>query len=469
MKLSEEATGSYNSAGALRLEKVWFYFRFSGQTFLKIMDGQSHNQEMSESAATTNQTDTNNNNNQAEELRLGENKDPGVEQRETAEGQVEEKGKESIAPQQAGEEEASAEDTDKPQTVSRPAQGDAEETEQDKDKAASDVEIKYPEPIKVEKERESEVEDDKKEVETGKDDEEVKDKCKDKEKSKSEENAKKDEKEKKQLDVEKKDKGKMKETEKQGKPKRKSGPSASSLSRPRPSARSIRASAKTNIIAKFQQGATETPVPRNFKIQRSSAAVATGASIKQKMLQWCRNKTRNYDGVNIENFSSSWCDGLAFCALIHRFFPDAFDYSSLNSKEREKNFTLAFQTAQSLADCCPLLEVSDMIMMGNHPDPMCVFTYVQSLCHNLSKIEKERKDKEKEEKEKAGDQGEEKEKGEDTAGQVLVEKHEEETGTIGSQEEKEEDGAELEGIGEEKDQSPKSCEKEEGGGELVKA
>lgn len=37
---------------------------------------------------------------------------------------------------------------------------------------------------------------------------------------------------------------------------------------------------------------------------------------------------------------------MAFCALVHRFFPDAFDFSSLVPKEREKNFTLAFQTAE---------------------------------------------------------------------------------------------------------------------------
>lgn len=37
---------------------------------------------------------------------------------------------------------------------------------------------------------------------------------------------------------------------------------------------------------------------------------------------------------------------MAFCALIHRFFPDAFDYSSLSPEEREKNFTLAFKTAE---------------------------------------------------------------------------------------------------------------------------
>lgn len=238
----------------------------------------------------------------------------------------------------------------------------------------------------------------------------------------------------KEVNVDAKDKEKSGEAEKKAKPKRKGGTPSSSVPRPRPSARSFRAAARNDIIAKFQQGAPETPLPRNFKIQRSATASATGASIKQKILNWCQNKTRKYEGLNIENFSSSWSNGLAFCALIHRFFPDAFDYSSLNPKEREKNFTLAFQTAESLADCCPLLEVEDMLMMGKNPDPMCVFTYVQSLCHSLSKIEKERKDKEKDE-EKDGDEGEQVE---DKAAEVPEEKDQTvpaESGTTESQEE----------------------------------
>ncbi|KAK6298961.1 hypothetical protein J4Q44_G00304710 [Coregonus suidteri] len=201
---------------------------------------------------------------------------------------------------------------------------------------------------------------------------------------------------------------------------------APSVVRPRNSARSARASTKNDIIAKFQQNAPETPVVRNFKLQRSSMAVANGASIKQKVLSWCANKTRNYEGVSIENFSSSWCDGLAFCALIHRFFPDAFDFSALNASEREKNFTLAFNTAETMADCYPLLEVGDMILMGNRPDPMCVFTYVQALCHHLSKIEKEKKDKEEEEKK---DTSEENKSERMTDGEVetITEKKEEES------------------------------------------
>ncbi|XP_045887431.1 smoothelin-like 1, partial [Micropterus dolomieu] len=353
-----------------------------------------------------------------------------------------------------------------------------EEAGQDKDKASTDVYLKDPESTSGEKDGEGKREEDKEggQVEEVRD-KEMKDNNKEK-KSKTEQKANeagKDVNEKaekgaekkkqvKEVDVETKDKGKIKEVEKQGKPKRKSGPPSSSLSRPRLSARSIRASAKNDIIAKFQQGAPETPIPRNFKIQRSSAAVATGASIKQKMLQWCRNKTRNYKGVEIENFSSSWSDGLAFCALMHRFFPDAFDYSSLNPEEREKNFTLAFQTAESLADCCPLLEVGDMMMMGKNPDPMCVFTYVQSLCHSLSKIEKERKDKEKEEKEPAG-VGEE--KGEEAAGEVSPKKDE---GDCAENEAMDSQGevTETEGTGEEGN-APNNCEMEGDGGVLVEA
>lgn len=49
-------------------------------------------------------------------------------------------------------------------------------------------------------------------------------------------------------------------------------------------------------------------------------------------------------GVNITNFSGSFSNGLAFCALIHKFNPDKFDYNSLSAENREYNFKLAFET-----------------------------------------------------------------------------------------------------------------------------
>lgn len=50
--------------------------------------------------------------------------------------------------------------------------------------------------------------------------------------------------------------------------------------------------------------------------------------------------------VDIQNFSSSWSNGMAFCALVHNFFPEAFDYSSLSPSNRRQNFEVAFSNAE---------------------------------------------------------------------------------------------------------------------------
>ncbi|KAG5266580.1 hypothetical protein AALO_G00233730 [Alosa alosa] len=42
----------------------------------------------------------------------------------------------------------------------------------------------------------------------------------------------------------------------------------------------------------------------------------------QSLLAWCREVTKNYRGVKITNFTTSWRNGLAFCALLHHFRPD---------------------------------------------------------------------------------------------------------------------------------------------------
>lgn len=39
------------------------------------------------------------------------------------------------------------------------------------------------------------------------------------------------------------------------------------------------------------------------------------------------------------------------------------------------------------ANCMPLLEVEDMMIMGRKPDSKCVFTYVQSLVNHLRRHE----------------------------------------------------------------------------------
>ncbi|XP_048840455.1 smoothelin-like protein 2 [Brienomyrus brachyistius] len=130
------------------------------------------------------------------------------------------------------------------------------------------------------------------------------------------------------------------------------------------------------------------PLDSKPKLKRSqSFGVSSASSIKQILLEWCRSKTIGYQNIDIQNFSSSWSDGLAFCALVHSFFPTEFDYNTLTPTDCKHNFEVAFSTAEAKAGCDRLIEVEDMMVMGRKPDPMCVFTYVQSLYNHLRRFE----------------------------------------------------------------------------------
>ncbi|NWJ02020.1 SMTL2 protein, partial [Crypturellus undulatus] len=146
--------------------------------------------------------------------------------------------------------------------------------------------------------------------------------------------------------------------------------------------------ARKALFEKFEQDSGKGKGESRAKLKRSqSFGVASASSIKQILLDWCRSKTIGYKHIDLQNFSSSWNDGMAFCALVHSFFPEAFDYSKLDPANRKQNFELAFTMAEKMAHCDRLIEVDDMMAMGHKPDPMCVFTYVQSLYNHLRRFE----------------------------------------------------------------------------------
>ncbi|MEE6510782.1 hypothetical protein FKM82_030945 [Ascaphus truei] len=133
------------------------------------------------------------------------------------------------------------------------------------------------------------------------------------------------------------------------------------------------------MIEKLEKESASSSSPAFAKVAtpRSSAfGVPNANSIKQMLLDWCKAKTRGYEHVNIQNFSSSWSDGMAFCALVHNFFPEAFEYNQLTPQNRRQNFDLAFSAAEKHADCPQLLDAEDMVRM-REPDWKCVYTYIQ--------------------------------------------------------------------------------------------
>ena len=66
------------------------------------------------------------------------------------------------------------------------------------------------------------------------------------------------------------------------------------------------------------------------------------------LLAWCQRCTEGFKDVNVTNFHTSWRDGLAFCALIANFAPDALDFTKRSKDDMVGNLTIAFKTAEEL-------------------------------------------------------------------------------------------------------------------------
>uniref|UniRef100_A0A182NR66 RNA helicase n=1 Tax=Anopheles dirus TaxID=7168 RepID=A0A182NR66_9DIPT len=79
-----------------------------------------------------------------------------------------------------------------------------------------------------------------------------------------------------------------------------------------------------------------------------NALVKNGGSKRNALLKWCQNKTVGYRNIDITNFSSSWNDGLALCAIMHSYLPDRIPYDKLNQNDKRRNFSLAFTAAESV-------------------------------------------------------------------------------------------------------------------------
>jgi len=98
---------------------------------------------------------------------------------------------------------------------------------------------------------------------------------------------------------------------------------------------------------------------------------------------WCREAVRGYRGVSVTNMTSSWRDGRALCALIHRYRPHLIDFDKLDPKDSIGNCKLAFMIAERDLGIPCLLDVGDLVSYP-YPDKLSVITYLSQFYFKLS-------------------------------------------------------------------------------------
>ncbi|XP_066905843.1 dystrophin, isoforms A/C/F/G/H isoform X1 [Halyomorpha halys] len=112
---------------------------------------------------------------------------------------------------------------------------------------------------------------------------------------------------------------------------------------------------------------------------------AEQTNLEKTLLMWCKQNTQKYN-VEINNFTTSWSDGLAFNALIHNFRPELFDYANVARRQPNARLNHAFKIAQEFLNIERLLDVEDV--NTSVPDKKSIMMYVmclfQSLPHSAS-------------------------------------------------------------------------------------
>ncbi|XP_059566083.1 EH domain-binding protein 1-like protein 1 isoform X11 [Myotis daubentonii] len=121
-------------------------------------------------------------------------------------------------------------------------------------------------------------------------------------------------------------------------------------------------------------GASSPEEPEEDRRLPGSQALPALVSSSQSLLEWCQEVTAGYRGVRITNFTTSWRNGLAFCAILHRFYPDKIDYASLDPLNIKQNNKQAFDGFAALG-VSRLLEPADMVLLSV-PDKLIVMTYL---------------------------------------------------------------------------------------------
>ncbi|XP_077911009.1 F-actin-monooxygenase MICAL1 isoform X5 [Halichoerus grypus] len=124
-----------------------------------------------------------------------------------------------------------------------------------------------------------------------------------------------------------------------------------------------------NQVRDLYDVAAKEPVRRNSdKIDAGNPAMGS-----QELLRWCQEQTAGYPGVHVTDLSSSWADGRALCALLHRLRPGLLEPSELQGLGALEATAWALKMAEYELGITPMLSAK-AVVAGS--DPLGLIAYL---------------------------------------------------------------------------------------------
>ncbi|PZC72954.1 hypothetical protein B5X24_HaOG210326 [Helicoverpa armigera] len=143
------------------------------------------------------------------------------------------------------------------------------------------------------------------------------------------------------------------------------------------SAEDVRGGSVHRSAEHYRHVEMESSLPRKVKISDIVIGQEANVTAREALLSWARRSTAKYPGVRVADFTSSWRDGLAFNALIHRNRPDLIDWRNIRSRQVRERLETAFHVVEKEYGVTRLLDPEDVDT--HEPDEKSLITYISSL------------------------------------------------------------------------------------------
>ncbi|KAK3880510.1 hypothetical protein Pcinc_014999 [Petrolisthes cinctipes] len=96
------------------------------------------------------------------------------------------------------------------------------------------------------------------------------------------------------------------------------------------------------------------------------------------LLLWCKKQVALYSSIHVEDMTTSFKDGRALCAIIHRYRPDLIDFESLTPGAVASNNQLAFDTLEREFGIPPVMTGAEMAEC-DVPDKLSMISYLSQI------------------------------------------------------------------------------------------